>query len=111
MKETEEAMEEELQKASMFAKFVNLQSANSRGLAQENRRRIIATFSTPRSEAQAALFTMQIRDLWSHLSEFRKDANNRRDLQTRSPARQGTPVSQTFASGSLRGSVDRELVI
>ncbi|KAF9225271.1 S15/NS1 RNA-binding domain-containing protein [Gyrodon lividus] len=88
VKETEEAMGAELQKANMFAKLVDLRNANARGLAYENRRRIIVTFSTSeqphdtgRPEVQAALLTMQIRNLWSHLLEFRKDIHNRRALR------------------------------
>jgi small subunit ribosomal protein S15 len=62
VKETEEAMAEELQKANMFAKVVDLRNANARGLAYENRRRVIVTFSTPeqphdtgRSEVQGMI--------------------------------------------------------
>ena len=41
------AMKEELQKANMFARLVDLRNANAKGLAYENRRRIIGAFSTP----------------------------------------------------------------
>ncbi|KAG9313901.1 hypothetical protein JVU11DRAFT_4673 [Chiua virens] len=85
---TKVAMEEELQKANMFARVVDLRNANAKGLAYENRRRIIASFSTPeqpndtgRPEVQAALLTFQIRNLWSHLLQFRKDVANRRALR------------------------------
>lgn len=44
---TKAAMKEELQKANMFARLVDLRNANAKGLAYENRRRIIAAFSTP----------------------------------------------------------------
>lgn len=103
---TQAAMEEELQKANMFARLVDLRNANAKGLAFENRRRIIAAFSTPgqandtgRPEVQgtplssishvnylptcptAALLTFRIRNLWSHLLRFRKDVANRRALR------------------------------
>lgn len=44
---TKVAMKEELQKANMFARLVDLKNANAKGLAYENRRRIVAAFSTP----------------------------------------------------------------
>ena len=44
---TKAAMEEELRKANMFARLADLRNANAKGLAYENRRRIIAAFSTP----------------------------------------------------------------
>ncbi|KAH7924490.1 S15/NS1 RNA-binding domain-containing protein [Leucogyrophana mollusca] len=82
------ATENELQKANIFAKLVDLRNANAKGLAFENRRRCIAAFSGPdksddtgRPEVQAALLTMQIRNLWSHLTKFRKDVDNRRGLR------------------------------
>lgn len=103
---TKAAMKEELQKANMFVRLVDLRNANAKGLAYENRRRIIAAFSTPeqpndtgRPEVQgtrsslipprqqlptcsiAALLTYQIRNLWSHLLSFRKDVANRRALR------------------------------
>ena len=38
---------EELQKLNMFTRLVDLRNANARGIAYENRRRIIAAFSEP----------------------------------------------------------------
>ncbi|KAH0837871.1 S15/NS1 RNA-binding domain-containing protein [Lanmaoa asiatica] len=85
---TKAAMKEEVQKANIFARLVDLKNANAKGLAYENRRRIIAAFSTPeqpndtgRPEVQAALLTYQIRNLWTHLLKFRKDVANRRALR------------------------------
>ena len=102
---TKVVMKEELQKANMFARLADLRNANAKGLAYENRRRIIATFSTlqqpndtGRPEVQgtslsstlcqhlptyptAALLTFRIRGLWSHLLKFRKDVANRRALR------------------------------
>jgi len=85
---TKAAMKEELQKANMFAQLADLRNANAKGLAYENRRRIIAAFSTlqqpndtGRPEVQAALLTFRIRGLWSHLLKFRKDVANRRALR------------------------------
>ncbi|KAH7915754.1 hypothetical protein BJ138DRAFT_1176356 [Hygrophoropsis aurantiaca] len=88
IRDIQAATENELQKANMFAKLVDLRNANAKGLAFENRRRCIAAFSAPgkpndtgRPEVQAALLTMQIRNLWSHLTTFRKDIDNRRGLR------------------------------
>ena len=95
----------ELEKARLFAKALDLRNANAAGIAFENRRRIVLAFSgaenpydTGRAEVQgtlhsllhfrmatyhffsAALLTYKIRNLWSHLSEFRRDLGNRRGL-------------------------------
>ncbi|KAI0673915.1 S15/NS1 RNA-binding domain-containing protein [Trametes maxima] len=82
------AAAEELFKSGMFAKVVDLRNANARGIAYENRRRIIAAFSEPenptdtgRPEVQAALATYKIRNLWEHLSRSKKDIANRRSLR------------------------------
>ncbi|KAI0801347.1 S15/NS1 RNA-binding domain-containing protein [Fomes fomentarius] len=78
----------ELQKSALFARLVDLRNANARGIAYENRRRIVATFSEPenpndtgRPEVQAALATMEIRNVWDHLSRCKKDIANRRSLR------------------------------
>ncbi|KAH7886298.1 mitochondrial ribosomal protein S15 [Phlebopus sp. FC_14] len=88
IREAKEAMAKETQKANMFAKLVDLRNANAKGLAYENRRRIIARFSTweqpndtGRPEVQAALLTLQIRNVWAHLVKSRKDIANRRGLR------------------------------
>jgi small subunit ribosomal protein S15 len=54
--------EKELKKANAFAQLLDLRNANAGGIAYENRRRIIAAFSTPsnpfdtgRSEVQGML--------------------------------------------------------
>jgi len=103
------ATQKELEKANMFAKVVDLKNANAAGIAFENRRRIVAAFSTPenpfdtgRAEVQgacsrcsqfisysvtppvsspAALKTYQIRKLWRHLLQNKKDVGNRRGLR------------------------------
>lgn len=82
------AQEKELKKANAFAQLLDLRNANAGGIAYENRRRIIAAFSTPsnpfdpgRSEVQAALLTYQIRNLWTHLINFKRDVGNRRGLR------------------------------
>jgi len=71
----------------MLARVISLKNANAKGIAFENRRRIIAAFSEPsnphdpgRPEVQAALLTYQIRNLWDHLQKFRRDVGNRRGL-------------------------------
>ncbi|KAF9469535.1 hypothetical protein BDZ94DRAFT_1151100, partial [Collybia nuda] len=80
--------EKELAKANAFAKLLDLRNASAGGIAYENRRRIITAFSgrenrfdPGRSEVQAALLTYQIRKLWTHLTNFRRDIGNRRGLR------------------------------
>ncbi|GBE77353.1 hypothetical protein SCP_0102260 [Sparassis crispa] len=82
------ADEHERRKTVMLARLVDLRNANARGIAFENRRRIISEFSesgkpndTGRSEVQAALLTLQIRNLWDHLNKYKKDISNRRSLR------------------------------
>jgi len=71
----------------MLARLISLRNANAKGIAFENRKRIIATFSEPsnphdpgRPEVQAALLTYKIRNLWNHLQTFKRDVGNRRGL-------------------------------
>jgi len=80
--------EKELLKANLLAKALDLRNANAAGIAFENRRRIIKAFSTPdnpydtgRTEVQVALLTYQIRNLWNHLTSFKRDVANRRSLR------------------------------
>ncbi|KAG6849553.1 hypothetical protein H0H93_007501 [Arthromyces matolae] len=78
----------ERRKADLFAQVIDLRNANAAGIAYENRKRIIAAFSSPknpfdtgRTEVQAALLTYKIRNLWAHLTEFRRDVGNLRGLR------------------------------
>ncbi|OSX66805.1 hypothetical protein POSPLADRAFT_1042115 [Postia placenta MAD-698-R-SB12] len=78
----------ETQKAIQLTRLVDLRNANARGIAYENRKRIVAEFSEPenptdtgRPEVQAALLTLRIRTLWEHLNNFKKDISNRRSLR------------------------------
>ncbi|KAI1790988.1 S15/NS1 RNA-binding domain-containing protein [Ganoderma leucocontextum] len=71
-----------------LARLADLRNANARGIAYENRRRIVAAFSeaenptdTGRPEVQAALATFRIRNIWDHLSRCKKDIANRRSLR------------------------------
>ncbi|KAF9480928.1 S15/NS1 RNA-binding domain-containing protein [Pholiota conissans] len=82
------AEKRELLKANMVAKALDLRNANAAGIAFENRRRIIKAFSTPanpfdpgRTEVQVALLTYKIRNLWTHLTTFKRDVGNRRALR------------------------------
>ncbi|KAL0951963.1 hypothetical protein HGRIS_008614 [Hohenbuehelia grisea] len=83
------AAHREAWKANIFVKAIDLRNANAGGIAFENRRRIIAAFSDPegnrwdpgRAEVQAALLTYKIRNLWSHLTHFKRDVGNRRNLR------------------------------
>lgn len=107
VRRSEEAMKQQFQNANMFAKLVSLRNANARGIAYENRRRCISLFSPPdnpndtgRPEVQgillpfsscdqcspfpfhtAAILTLKIRNLWTHLLKFRMDVDNRRALR------------------------------
>ncbi|KAI5119723.1 hypothetical protein M0805_001436 [Coniferiporia weirii] len=78
----------ELEKAKQFARIVDLRNANARGIAFENRRRIIAAFSPKGNaadsgypEVQVALLTMKIRNIWSHLMQRKTDTHGRRSLR------------------------------
>ncbi|KAL5519387.1 hypothetical protein ACEPAH_1070 [Sanghuangporus vaninii] len=75
-------------KARQLARIVDLRNANARGIAFENRRRIIAAFSPSGKaadsgypEVQVALLTMKIRNVWKHLMERKKDIHSRRSLR------------------------------
>ncbi|KAF8641051.1 hypothetical protein AX17_000695 [Amanita inopinata Kibby_2008] len=83
-----EGQQKELLKANNFAKVVDLRNASAEGIAYENRRRVILAFSDPenpydpgRVEVQAALLTHRIRNLYFHLTTFRRDVGNRRGLR------------------------------
>ncbi|KAI0299884.1 hypothetical protein BC826DRAFT_993928 [Russula brevipes] len=74
--------------ADALGRVVDLRNASAAGIAFEDRRRIIAAFSGPgrvndtgRTEVQAALLTLQIRNVWKHLSEFKRDLASRRSLR------------------------------
>ncbi|KAF9444104.1 hypothetical protein P691DRAFT_736981 [Macrolepiota fuliginosa MF-IS2] len=82
-----DAVKKETAKLDAFSRVIDLQNANAKGIAYENRRRIVLEFSAPanpfdpgRAEVQAALLTYQIRNLWSHLTTFKSDVGNRRGL-------------------------------
>jgi len=84
----ERKVEAQRQTANMFAKVLDLRNANAQGIAYVNRRRIIFAFSTPqnpydtgRTEVQVALITYKIRNLWKHLTTFKRDTGNRRSLR------------------------------
>lgn len=84
----QESGNRELRKANIFAKVVDLRNADADGIAYENRRRIIEAFSGPenpfdpgRTEVQAAILTYRIRNLWNHLTKYKRDVGNRRGLR------------------------------
>jgi len=84
----EREMESGVKQANALARLVDLRNANKAGIAFENRRRVVAAFSEPgkpndtgRTEVQAALLTLQILNMWNHLSEFRRDVASRRNLR------------------------------
>ncbi|TFK22377.1 S15/NS1 RNA-binding domain-containing protein [Coprinopsis marcescibilis] len=88
MMRPEIAAEHEARKAAAFAKVIDLRNTNAAGIAFENRRRIVIAFSTPdnpydtgRAEVQAALKTYEIRNLWTHLTTFKRDVGNRLGLR------------------------------
>ncbi|KAJ3558648.1 hypothetical protein NP233_g11466 [Leucocoprinus birnbaumii] len=81
------AVEVEQQKMEALAKVIDLHNANAGGISYENRQRIILAFSSPenpfdpgRTEVQAALLTYKIRNMWQHLTSFKRDVGNRRAL-------------------------------
>jgi len=78
----------EQHKASMLARMIDLRNSNADDLAFENRKRIVSAFSPPgqgsdtgRPEVQAALLTLKIRNLWTHLRSAKKDVANVRHLR------------------------------
>ncbi|KAF8509417.1 mitochondrial ribosomal protein S15 [Hysterangium stoloniferum] len=78
----------ELRGTHMLARLVDLRNASAKGIAFENRRRCVEAFSAPgkphdtgRTEVQAAILTMKIRNLYTHLQLKRKDIANRRSLR------------------------------
>jgi len=78
----------ELLKASQLARAIDLRNANAKGIAFENKRRIIATFSPSPDElssgypeVQVALLTLKIRSVWDHLMKCKKDLTSRRALR------------------------------
>jgi len=84
----DERQEHEQLKLSQFSKLVDLRNANARGIAYENKRRIILAFSNQENsynsgstEVQVALLTYRIRNLYFHLTKFRRDVGNRRGLR------------------------------
>lgn len=94
-------------KASQLARLVDLRNANARGIAFENRRRIVAAFSPTgsavdsgypevqgdssvysyrllcfsNSSTTVALLTLKIRNVWDHLMRSKKDIAGRRSLR------------------------------
>ncbi|KAE9407065.1 S15/NS1 RNA-binding domain-containing protein, partial [Gymnopus androsaceus JB14] len=87
-REVARTMSREKQKATTFAKVVDLRNADADGIAYENKRRIIVAFSTPenpfdpgRTEVQAAILTYRIRNLGTHLAKFPRDLGNRLGLR------------------------------
>ncbi|KZT22641.1 S15/NS1 RNA-binding domain-containing protein [Neolentinus lepideus HHB14362 ss-1] len=75
-------------KTEQLGRLMDLRNANAAGLAFENRKRVVEAFSEPskpgdsgRPEVQAAILTMKIRNLWSHLTRYKRDVGNRRALR------------------------------
>ncbi|KAJ7097782.1 hypothetical protein B0H15DRAFT_822695 [Mycena belliarum] len=82
--------QEELErtKAASFAQVIDLRNADAGGIAFENRRRIIAAFSTPknpsdpgRTEVQVAILTYRVRKLYAHLMRCKHDVQNKLSLR------------------------------
>ncbi|KAJ7510030.1 hypothetical protein B0H11DRAFT_1790192 [Mycena galericulata] len=83
-----EAQKIEDLKAENFAQVIDLRNSDAGGIAYENRRRIIAGFSTPenpfdpgRTEVQAAILTYRIRKLYTHLTRCKHDLQNKLSLR------------------------------
>ncbi|KZT01189.1 mitochondrial ribosomal protein S15 [Laetiporus sulphureus 93-53] len=78
----------EASKRTFFARLVDLRNANARGIAFENRKRIVEAFSEPdkpndtgRPEVQASILTFRIRSIWHHLIRSKRDVSSRRSLR------------------------------
>ncbi|TFK56370.1 S15/NS1 RNA-binding domain-containing protein [Heliocybe sulcata] len=86
--EYEQDISREVMKAEQLGRLIAMQNTNAPGMAYENRKRIVEAFSNPskpgdtgRPEVQAALLTMKIRNLWTHLTTYKRDVVNRRSLR------------------------------
>ncbi|KAJ7741580.1 hypothetical protein DFH07DRAFT_926057 [Mycena maculata] len=78
----------EQDKSNNFARVIDLRNSDAGGIGYENRRRIIAGFSTPenpfdpgRTEVQAAILTYRIRKLYAHLTRCKHDLQNKLSLR------------------------------
>ncbi|KZO96465.1 hypothetical protein CALVIDRAFT_549703 [Calocera viscosa TUFC12733] len=70
---------------NILSRIVDLRNANAAGIGFENRRRCIRAFGesdedTGRPEVQAAILTVRIRNLWTHLVTHMNDVHNRRSI-------------------------------
>ncbi|GAA5936818.1 hypothetical protein JCM3775_002715 [Rhodotorula graminis] len=82
----ERATDAEERKRDALMRIVDLRNADSKGIEVENTRRIAATFGrtpgdTASPEVQAAILTMRIRSLSSHLVSSPRDVQNRQALR------------------------------
>ncbi|GAA5898562.1 hypothetical protein JCM8208_004698 [Rhodotorula glutinis] len=82
----ERATDAEERKRDALMRIVDLRNADSKGIECENTRRIAATFGrspgdTASPEVQAAILTMRIRSLSSHLVSSPRDVQNRQALR------------------------------
>ncbi|KAF8314425.1 hypothetical protein DL93DRAFT_2080039, partial [Clavulina sp. PMI_390] len=83
----ETALSQQLSASDQMARVMHLSNASAGGIAFENRKRIIKAFSSAqkpndsgRAEVQAALFTLRIRDMWSHMQQAPRDIHARHSL-------------------------------
>ncbi|GAA5854462.1 hypothetical protein JCM9279_006615 [Rhodotorula babjevae] len=82
----ERATDAEERKRDALMRIVDLRNADSKGIEVENTRRIAAAFGrspgdTASPEVQAAILTMRIRSLSSHLISSPRDVQNRQALR------------------------------
>jgi len=85
----EESLAQQMAQSEQMARILSLSNASAGGIAFENRKRIIAAFSTPekpndtgRTEVQAALLTLRIRDMWAHMQRAPRDIHSRHSLRS-----------------------------
>ncbi|KAI7905030.1 uncharacterized protein BX663DRAFT_501423 [Cokeromyces recurvatus] len=83
----EEAVKAEQKKVAMFQKIIGLQNANAKAIQIWNVHQAIDWFKrkegdTGSPEVQAAILTVRIHNLNSHLNQHRKDKHNYKQLRT-----------------------------
>ncbi|KAH8552211.1 hypothetical protein BGW37DRAFT_302214 [Umbelopsis sp. PMI_123] len=100
----EEALKTEQQKADIVKQIISLQNANAKAIQLWNVQRCIEWFGrkegdTGSPEVQAAILSVRIQNLHSHLQQHKKDRHNYRQL--RSMVHQRAKILKYLKSKSL----------
>ncbi|KAJ2958966.1 hypothetical protein NQZ79_g5520 [Umbelopsis isabellina] len=100
----EEALKDEQHKGDIVKKIISLQNANAKAIQLWNTQRCIEWFGrkegdTGSPEVQAAILSVRIQNLHSHLQSHKKDRHNYREL--RSMVHQRAKILKYLKSKSL----------